>query len=461
MQNTNTELFERMPVPKALASLAVPTIISQLIVMIYNLADTFFIGQTNDPYKIAAVSMSYVLFFMLNAFANLFGIGGGSLISRLLGRKQPEDARSVCAMSFYGTIAVTVIYCAICFFFMEPILYFMGASENTIGFTCDYTLWVIVVGGIPASVSMAFSHLLRSEGHGKQASFGLSMGGILNIILDPIFMFVLFPDGQEVAGAAAATALSNYIALIYYVSVFFKIRDRSILTLSPRYIRDGLHYLGETLAVGFPSALSNVLSCIAIMIMNSLAAGHGDIAVAAIGIVMKIQMLPLNTGMGICQGMIPLISYNYAAGNYDRMKSTIRFARISGLVFICVCILVFEIAAVPISYLFIRDPETVALTAVVLRILSLSTPLMFCNFHIIFSIQAMGKGKESLILSLCRQGVLYIPLLFIMDRAFGVNGINWAQFVADGLTLFISAFIFHRLMKNIESGRNSSAEAEI
>ncbi len=458
MPNNNTELFERMPVPKALASLAVPTIISQLIVMIYNLADTFFIGQTNDPYKVAAVSMSYVLFFMLNAPANLFGIGGGSLISRLLGRKQTEDARGVCSLSFYGTITITVIYCIICLFFMKPILYFMGASENTIAFSCDYTLWVIVIGGLPAALSMALSHLLRSEGHGKQASFGLSMGGVLNIIFDPIFMFILFPDGQEVAGAAAATALSNIIALIYYLSVFFKIRDRSILTFSPRYIKDGLKYLGETLAVGFPSALSNVLSCIAIMIMNSLAAGHGDIAVAAIGIVMKIQMLPLNTGMGICQGMIPLVSYNYASGNHDRMKSTISFARRSGLIFICVCILIFEIAAVPISCLFIKDPETVALTAVVLRILSLSTPLMFCNFHIIFSLQAMGKGKESLILSLCRQGVLYIPLLFLMDRAFGVNGINWAQFVADGLTLIISGIIFYRLMKAIESGRETAEQ---
>lgn len=194
----NKVLFEEAPIPKALASLAVPTIISQLIVMIYNLADTFFIGQTNDPYKVAATSMAYVLFFMLNALANLFGIGGGSLLSRLLGQNKTEDARAVGAFSFYGTILVTAIYCVICYVFMTPILKFMGASENTLGFAADYTLWVVVIGGIPATLSMAMSQLLRSEGHGSKASFGLSMGGILNIILDPIFMFVLLPEGQEV-----------------------------------------------------------------------------------------------------------------------------------------------------------------------------------------------------------------------------------------------------------------------
>lgn len=211
----NKKLFEETPVPKALASLAIPTIISQLIVMIYNLADTFFIGQTNDPYKVAATSMAYVLFFMLNALANLFGIGGGTLISQLLGQNRPDEAKAVSSFSFYGTILVTALYCLGCYVFMTPILNLMGASENTLGFARDYTLWVVVIGGLPATLSMAMSHLLRSEGHGSKASFGLSMGGILNIILDPIFMFILLPNGQEVAGAAIATMISNVIALIY------------------------------------------------------------------------------------------------------------------------------------------------------------------------------------------------------------------------------------------------------
>lgn len=231
----NKTLFERTPVPRALASLAIPTIISQLIVMIYNLADTFFIGRTNDPYKVAATSMAYVLFFMLNALANLFGIGGGSLISRLLGQDRRADARAVGAVSLYGMVLVTAVYCLICQVFMVPILEGMGASANTLGFACDYTFWVVVVGGVPATLSMTMSQLLRSEGHGGAAGFGLSMGGVLNILLDPLFMFVLLPQGQEVVGAAVATMLSNLAALAYYALTWYRLRGSSALSASPRW----------------------------------------------------------------------------------------------------------------------------------------------------------------------------------------------------------------------------------
>lgn len=212
--NENKELFETMPVPKALATLAIPTIISQLITMIYNFADTFFIGRTDNPYKVAAASLAYVLFFILTALSNLFGVGGGSLISRLLGMRKGDEAKKVCSFSFYGTIIVSAIYSLVCLIFMEPILRAVGASDNTIGYASAYTLWVIVVGGIPSTLCMTMAHLLRSEGYAKQAGFGLGMGGLLNIVLDPLFMFVIMPAGYEVTGAAVATLLSNLIAFV-------------------------------------------------------------------------------------------------------------------------------------------------------------------------------------------------------------------------------------------------------
>ncbi|MBO5199431.1 MAG: MATE family efflux transporter [Lachnospiraceae bacterium] len=443
----NTKLFEETPVPKALASLAIPTIISQLIVMIYNLADTFFIGQTDDPYKVAACSTAYVLFFMLNALANLFGIGGGSLMSRLLGQKKPDDAKSVSSFSFYGTILVTAIYCIVCYILMEPILKLIGASENTIGFASDYTLWVVVIGGIPATLSIAMSHLLRSEGHGNKASFGLTMGGILNIILDPLFMFVLLPNGQEVIGAAVATMLSNVIALIYYIIVYIKLKDSSVLSASLRRISSGIQYIGEVFSVGFPSALSNVLACVSIMITNSLAASYGDIPVAAMGIVKKVEMLPHNVGTGLCQGMIPLISYNYSSRNYKRMKQTINYARTAGLIFTGFCIVVFEIFAGGISNLFIKEAETVRLTTTFLRIMCLATPLTICNFHMCYTLQAMGKGTESLVLSACRQGLFHIPILFLMNYCFGLYGVIWTQFIADAFTVIVSCIVYRRVLK--------------
>lgn len=446
----NKVLFEQTPVPRALAQLAIPTIISQLIVMIYNLADTFFIGQTNDPYKVAATSMAYVLFFMLNALANLFGIGGGSLISRLLGQNKMNDSKAVSVFSFYGTIIVTALYCLLCYIFMTPILNFMGASENTLGYAIDYTLWVVVIGGIPATLSMAMSHLLRSEGHGSKASFGLSMGGVLNIILDPIFMFVILPEGQEVVGAAVATMLSNVIALIYYCVVYYRIRTNSVLSVSVKYISSGVKYAGEILSVGFPSALSSILACVSIMVTNSLAAIHGDIPVAAIGIVKKVEMLPHNVGTGLCQGMIPLISYNYASGDHDRMRKTISTARIYGLVFTGLCIVIFEVFAGGISNLFIKEIETVTLTTNFLRIMCLATPLTILNFHMCYTLQAMGKGRESLVLSACRQGLFNIPLLFLMNYCFGLYGIVWTQLLADALTAVVSFIVYRWVFNRLE-----------
>lgn len=449
----NKTLFEETPIPRALASLAVPTIISQLIVMIYNLADTFFIGQTNDPYKVAAASMAYVLFFMLNALANLFGIGGGTLISRLLGQKRTEDAKAVSSFSFYSTILVAAVYCLLCQIFMNPILNLMGASENTLGFARDYTFYVVVLGGIPATLSMAMSHLLRSEGLGSQASFGLTMGGILNIILDPLFMFVLLPDGQEVAGAAMATMLSNVIALIYYLAVYAKIRKTSVLSFSVRRIPSSLCHTGEVLSVGFPSALSTVLACVSIMVTNNLTAAHGDIPLAAIGIVKKIEMLPHNVGTGLCQGMTPLIAYNFSSGNHQRMKEIIRTSRMYGLIFTGLCIVLFEFFAGGIAQLFISEPETVSLTTNFLRIMCLATPLTICNFHMCYTLQAMGKGTESLLLSACRQGIFNIPLLFLMNAVFGMYGIAWTQFLADGFTVLVSIAIYSKVIAQLKQNQ--------
>ena len=247
----NRELFESLSVPRALATLAIPTIISQLITMIYNLADTYFIGMTGDPYKVAAASLAFVLFFLVNALSNLFGIGGGSLISRMLGRNDDSSARNVCAFSFYGTIVVSLIYSTCCLVFMEPLLRLLGASDNTLGYASSYTLWVIVVGGVPSTLSVTMAHLLRSEGYARQASVGLGMGGVLNMLLDPLFMFVIMPAGQEVTGAAIATMISNVCALIYFAVIFYRLRAHTVLSVSPRLALRGARYTGASLQSDF------------------------------------------------------------------------------------------------------------------------------------------------------------------------------------------------------------------
>lgn len=448
--DNNKALFETMPVSKALAKLAVPTIISQLITMVYNLADTFFIGSTKDPYKVAAATLAYTLFFILNALSNLFGIGGGSLISRMLGDGKPEEAKKVCSFSFYGSIFVALLYAILCLIFMEPLLNLLGASEYTIGYAASYTFWVVVIGGIPAMLSLTMSHLLRSEGYASQASFGLGMGGVLNIVLDPLFMFVILPAGQEVTGAAIATMLSNIAALCYFAVIFAKFRNNTVLSVSPRRIIPGAHYAGTVFAVGFPSAIGNLLSCVSNMVINKLASGYGDIPVAALGIVKKIEMLPMNVGMGLCQGMLPLVAYNYAAKNFKRMRDTVKKASLSGMGFAVLCVIVFELFAQASIQIFIDDQDTIAMGMIFLRINCLATPLMICNFHISFMFQAVGKGPQSLILSSCRTGLVQIPMLFLMNAVAGLYGLAWTQVISDGVTLVIALILYRKFARSFE-----------
>ena len=453
----NKEVFENMPVPKALATLAVPTIISQLITMIYNLADTFFIGRTNDPYKVAAATISFILMFMINALANLFGVGGGSLISRLLGEKKPDEARKVCAFSFYGAIAVGMIYSLAAFFFMDPILRLIGASDNTVGYSADYAFWVVVVGGVPTTLGLTLAQLLRSEGYAKEAGFGLGMGGVLNIVLDPLFMFYILPKGEEVAGAAIATMISNVCVFIYLFCVFMLKSKTTCMSASPKGAVKGLRYAPSIFSVGFPSSVSTMLSCLSNSTINNLVSSYGDIPMAAMGIVKKIDMLPMNIGMGLCQGMLPLVAYNYAAGNYKRMKAVSNTARLWGISFAGICIVAFQLFAGNIVSFFIEEAETLRLGTSFLRIACLATPLMITNVQMNYTFQAMGKGPQSLLLASCRQGLINIPLLFLMNHIFGLYGVVWTQALADGVTMIISFAMYMFIYKKLNTNKSSTA----
>ena len=450
MKNDKRELFETMPVGKALLTMAVPTIVSQLITMVYNLADTLFIGMSNDPYKIAAASVVAVLFFMLNSLANLFGVGGGSMLSRLLGEKREADARRVCVISIYGSLVIAGIYSIVCFLFTEPLARLLGASYNTIGYASSYLFWVVVIGGIPSTVGLTMSHLLRSAGYSKESGMGLAIGGISNIILDPLFMFVILPEGNEVTGAAVATMLSNVITLVFFLTVFCRLRGKTVLTVSPKHLRLERHLIVGILSIGLPSALTSLLANVTSIVKNNLTAGYGDIELAAYGIVMKADMLPLNIGMGLCQGMMPLVAYNYAAKNYPRMRSFTKAAQFGGMATACVFIALFEVFASQIIWIFIRDEATIAYGTKFLRIACLATPFMISNFQKIYCLQAMGKGMESLVLGICRQGLFAIPILLIMNRFVGLYGVVAAQLLSDGMTFIFSTVIYRKVYNRLQ-----------
>ncbi len=446
----NKAIFEDMPVRRALATLAVPTIISQLITMIYNLADTYFIGRTADPLKVAAATVSFVLLFMMNALANLFGVGGGSLISRLLGEKREEDAKKVAAFSFWGAVIIAALYVTVTYIFIEPLLFLIGASENTVGYARDYAFYVVTLGGIPTTLGMTLAHLLRSEGYARHASIGLGMGGILNIILDPLFMFYILPAGNEVTGAAMATCLSNVCSFLYMLTVYLRLSRNTSMSASVMGAVKGARFCIEVFAVGFPSAINTLFSCLSNSTINSLMTSHGDIPMAAMGVVKKIDMLPMNIGMGLCQGMLPLVAYNYAAGNYKRMKAVSNTARLWGISFAVICIIVFQLFAENIVRFFIDESETVRIGTSFLRVACLATPLMVTNVQMNYTFQAMGKGPQSLLLASCRQGLVNIPLLFIMNRLFGMYGVASTQLLADSITLIISFGLYASVYKRLK-----------
>jgi len=442
-------VFETVPVPNALMKMAIPTVASQLITLVYNLSDTWFIARTDNPFMVAACSLSATLFLLTIAITNLFGTGGGTLAVRLMGARREEEARKVAAFSLIMAGGAALAFSLIILCFMDPLLHLLGASENTLGYARQYLFFTAVLGGVPTVLSGTMSSMVRNTGHSKEAGFGLSMGGILNIILDPIFMFVLLPDGYEVMGAAIATMLSNVASFVYFIFVYRKLKDKSILAIPRKLEKIERASVKSLFSVGLPAASSMILFDLTNMVINRLVSGHGDIALAAIGLVLKVERLPLNIGIGICLGMVPLMAYNYASGNRERMQAFFSVARIAGLAIALASVVLYRLGAPYIIKAFMSDAETVALATQFLKARCIATPLMFLSFHMVHSMQALNRGKVSFALAVIRQLALNIPILFLMNHLFGAMGIVWTQATADLLNVAASYLIYHQVKKKL------------
>lgn len=449
-------IFQNLPIPTALRKMILPAVASQLIVLIYNMADTFFVGQTNNPYMVAGTSLILPVFNITLCLAGLAGIGGGSLIARLLGQSQEEEAKRVSAFSLYLGLLIAALFAVGIGIFMEPVLSLLGAGENTYEYARQYALCVIVIGGIPTVLSNVLSNLIRSIGRSKEASAGIILGGLLNIALDPIFMFVLFPDGYEVLGAGTATCISNCVAFLYFIVVLLRMGRNSVVTFSPRVGMPCKSSVIAVFGVGIPSAVATLLFDLDYVIIDKLMVSYHDLALAAIGIVLKVERFPLNVGIGICQGMLPLVAYNYSAGNAQRMNDAIRLSRRLGLVIAGISIVLYELFAVQFSHLFISDAQTVELASQFLRIRVLATPLMFLSFFTVYLFQAFGKGKISLFLGVTRWLIFNIPMLFLLNAIFGMFGIVWSQATADILTVLLSFLVYWKYKPSVGTLKKES-----
>lgn len=454
--DSKQELFQRVPVKKALATMAVPTIISQVVNLVYSLVDTFFIGRTGNSYMMAAVTLAFTIFMMNIAFSNLFGVGGGSLIARLIGKNDRENAEKVCAFSICGGISIALFYSLVIGCFMKPILRVLGASQDTMPYAVDYTLLVVVIGNLPMILGATLSHLLRNAGYSKKASLGLGLGSVLNIVLDPLFMFVLLPEGREVFGAALATLLSNVVSCVYLVAATQKVSGESPLTLKLTKAR-GIRKadVKSLFSVGIPSLVLTGLFDVANIFLNSMVSAHGDLSLAAMGIVMKAERLPNAVNVGLCQGMLPMVAYNYASGDRERMDQVIRVGRRWGLAIAVGSLVLFELFAGPIIRVFMstggREVEnavvTIGYAVIFLRIRCIASPVQFLNYHSSYSMQAMGNGRDTLIHAVARELLFYVPFMYLLDRLMGENGLALALVAGETCGAVFALFLLHRFLR--------------
>lgn len=441
---SNKEIFEKMPISSALRAMVVPTVFSQIIVLIYNMADTFYVGRTNNPYMVAGTSLILPIFNITLCLAGVAGIGGGALISRLLGKNMESEARKASVFSLYLAIFVAAVFSVATAVFMRPLLEFLGAGENTYTYARQYAFCVIVLGAVPTVLSNVMANLLRSTGCSREAGIGITLGGALNILLDPLFMFILLPDGYEVLGVGIATFLSNCTACCYFMIVLFRMRRGTVITFRLSEGMPRRENIVAVFAVGIPSAIATLLFDLDYVIVDRLMVSYSDLALAAIGIVLKVERLPLNVGIGICQGMLPLVAYNFSARNQKRMEEAIRLSRRLGIIVAMVSIVLYEIFAVYLIRFFISDAQTIGMATQFLRIRVLATPLMFLSFFTVYLFQAFGRGEKALFLGLTRWLVFNIPMLFLLNYVVGMYGIVWSQVTADTLTVILSFYVYNR-----------------
>ena len=447
-----------MPVGRAVAKLAVPTVISQIIVILYSLADTFFIGRIGDPNQIAALSITFPIYTLLTAVANLFGIGANSVIARSLGQNDKETAKKASSFGFWGSIAVTAVLSVLLGIFMKPVLTFFGANSETLGYTSDYLMWVFVIGGIPTVAGLCLGHLVRAIGKTKEAGIGLTIGGILNIMLDPVFIFHFHMD---VAGAACATMISNTISAVYFLVILANIRKTSVLTIAPKHFSLERNVAWGTVSVGLPAALSVLLVCFSISLLNGKLLAHedGNILSASYGVASKCGTIALHISIGIAQGVMPLIGYSYGAKNHKRVHAVCRLSFIILLIFSVVFLAVVQLFPETIVRMFIDHDETVRVGGDFIRCWSWCVIGMslFNMYNSIF--QAVGKWKTSLLLAILRLGVIFSALTLIFDDVFGVRGLMWVQAVTDTIACVIAAVMYEQFKNAVIKELNAAAEA--
>lgn len=442
--NKNLEVFSSMPVPKAVMKNALPAMAAMLMVLVYNLADTFFIGQTHNALLVAAVSLATPVYLIFMSLGTLFGIGGTSVISRALGEGNKEKARKSCAFCFWGCVFVGILLTALILIFIDPILNLIGASADTYEYAKSY-LSIIVFAGPFVLISNCYGNVVRTEGESGKAMLGLLLGNLVNVILDPIFILAL---GLDIKGAAIATVIGNIVGAGFYISYFLKGKSMLSIRLKDFTVKQGI--AASVLAIGVPAALGDVLMSVSQIIINSQMSHYGDMAVAGMGVAMKVITITGMICMGLGQGVQPILGYCVGAKTWKRFKEVFKFTIIFALVLGTVLAAICYVFTNQIVSAFLTDQTAFTYAVQFARIL-LSTSFLFGVFYVLVNaLQAMGAATPALLISMSRQGIIFIPALFILQAVVGMTGLVWAQPVADVLSILIAAILFEKTMKKMQ-----------
>lgn len=447
-------LFEQMPIPRAVAKLAVPTILSSLVTVLYNLADTYFVGMLNNSVQNAAVTLAAPLILAFNAVNNLFGVGSSSMMSRALGSRDYETVHQSSAFGFYCSIFCGLLFSLLYVIFQPFVLTILGADATTAEATAGYLRWTVACGAAPTILNVVMAYLVRAEGAALHASIGTMSGCILNIILDPVF---ILPWGLNMGaeGAGLATFLSNCVACGYFFVLLYVKRKNTHVCIRPSMFCLKRKIVLGVCGVGIPASIQNLLNVTGMTVLNNFTSSYGSDAVAAMGITQKINMVPMQIAMGLSQGIMPLISYNYASGNTPRMKKTLTFAAKISLTALIIVAAGYYAGAGALVRMFMQDPEIVAYGTRFLRGFCLGLPFLCMDFLAVGVFQAVGLGKNAFIFAILRKVVLEIPALIILNALFPLYGLAYAQFTAEIILAAAAVIVLLRLFARLERGERA------
>ena len=440
------ELMGKMKISKAVAKMAIPSVISSLVTVVYNMADTFFVGQTGDSLQVAAVSLTNPIFILMMAFANMLGMGGSAVLSVALGEKNELRAKKTSSFVTYASLIIGIVFAAVLIIFMNSILTLFGANEQTCEFARGYTFHISY--GAPFIIwSAAASFIVRAEGASREAMIGSMIGTIANIVLDPIFISVL---DQGTAGAAIATTIGNVLASAYYLWYFLK--KSRVLSIHWKHftVKEGI--LKRTCSSGLPTAIFSALMSVSTIVLNQLLVVYGNDPVAAIGIVFKANMFITFLQMGLANGVQPLLGYNYGSGDMARFQGVERYTKKCCLVAGVIATVLYFVLREPIIRLFISDEGVVSYGVEMLVAYMLSGPVIGILFVNMNCMQSVGHAFPATVLSVLRQGILLIPLLYLLRALFGLNGVILGQSVTDYIAVVLSIFLWRKIRRSLPSG---------